>query len=375
MRPTVLLVNDLATVGGGQSVMLEVAKVLIGAGFRVHVASPAGDLAERSRAIGAHWHEFEYSERRLLTRGWRLPRPEAVGARIVEGRRLGALAAEVEADIVHTGALIPHIDATTSRLRARTLWHLNQLHPRYLFAGPLPDRIIGVSRAALQPASWRPGARKRAAVVPNGIDIARFRPPSAGERAAAREALGLGDLFTVATVARLEPLKGVDTLIRAAARCQEKAVLVVVGDPTGFGGGPAYADGLAVLAQELGVDVRFLGARADVPQLLWAADVFAFGTRWDAAPLVLAEASASGLPVVTSDVGGCRELVLDGSTGVLVGPEDVDGFATAFDRMAVDEDLRDRLGDAGRRRAVQAFDLAKLGERLLPYYLELAGAS
>ncbi len=377
MSPTVLLVNDIATVGGGQRVMLDVARVLLDAGFAVHVASPAGHMADESRAIGAEWHEFDYTERRLLTPGWRVPRSRAVAARLAEGRRLAALAADVRADIVHTGALVPHVDlqAAGRRLRARTVWHVNQVHPRYLYAGPLPDSIISVSHAALRPATWRVAAMKRSAVVSNGIDIGHFRPPAPEERLRSRERLGLGDAFTVVTVARLEPLKGVDTLIRAAAASGSQPTVVVVGDATGFSGGPGYAQGLPRLAEQLGVDARFLGSRSDVAEVLWAADAFGYASRWDAAPLVLAEAAATGLPVVTGNAGGCREMVVDGVTAVVLGPDDVAGFAAAFDRLAADPEPRRRLGRAGRDHAVESFDVARLADRLLPHYLDLVGVA
>jgi glycosyltransferase involved in cell wall biosynthesis len=374
---TVLLVNDVASVGGGQTVMLDVARVLIAAGFTAHVACPPGHLADQATAIGADWHEFHFAERRLLTPRGRLPRLRAVAARVDEGRRLAALAAEVGADIVHTGALVPHLDvvATGRRPTVRTVWHLNQVHPAYLFAGPLPDTILSVSRAALRPARWRAAARARAAVVPNGIDVDRFRPPAPDERLQIRERLGLGEEFTVVTVARLEPLKGVDTLIRAAAAARSRPAVLVVGDATGYVGGPAYADGLRTLADDLGVDARFLGNRADVPELLRAADAFAYASRYDAAPLVLAEASATGLPVVTGNAGGCGEMIHDGVTGVLLEPEDVTGFATTFDRLAGSPDLRLRLGRAGRQRAVEELDLGCLADRLLPHYVDLVGVS
>ncbi len=373
--PTVLFVNDLADVGGGQTVMLDVARILIGAGFRAHVASPPGDLADQSLALGAQWHDFPYSQRRLLTPAWRLPRPQAMAARITEGRRLAALATDVGADIVHTGALVPHVDtgAFVSGLRARTVWHLNQVHPSYLFAGPLPDKIISVSDAALRPATWRRGAVSRSSVVRNGIDLDRFRPPSDDERARARNALDLSDEFTVVTVARLEPLKGVDTLIRALAECRVRPTLVVIGDEPGLSGGSGYADALRSLAADLALDVRFLGTRPDVGELLWAADMFAYASRWDAAPLVLAEASASGLAVVTSNAGGCSEIIVDECTGIVLKPDDIAGFATAIDRLADDPEMRHRLGTAGRRRASEVFDGATFGERLLPHYLDLVG--
>lgn len=377
MSATVLMVNDVATVGGGQTVMLDVARVLLEDNFIVHVACPPGHLADESSAIGAKWHKFTYTQRRLMTPRGRIPRPQALVARIAEGRRLAALADQIGADIMHTGALIPHVDAKAAgaRLRARTVWHLNQVHPSYLFAGALPDKIISVSRAGLQPAAWRPEATRRSSVVPNGVDVERFRPPSADERAVARAKLDLGEAFTVITVARLEPLKGVDVLIRAAARSRVRPVLVVVGDATGFSGGTAYGDCLRALARDQHVDVRFLGSRAEVPELLWAGDVFAFASRWEAFGLVLAEASASGLAIVSTNTGGCAEVVVDGSTGVLVDIDDADGFAAAFDLLSGEGGTRRRMADAARKHAERAFDLAGLGDRLVPHYRQLAALS
>jgi len=375
LSPTVLLVNDVASVGGGQTVMLQVLQMLVDAGFRAHVACPAGHLADRSEELGATWHPFSFTERRLLTARRRLPRPQALAARVAEGRALAALAAEVGADVVHTGALVPHVDthAAGRRLRARTLWHVNQVSPPYLFAGPLPARIVGVSRAALAPAEWRPGAVGRSAVVPNGIDVGRFRPPSAAERARAREELGLGDELTIVTVARLEPLKGVDVVIRAAVASGVSPTLIVVGDATGYSGGDEYAQGLRKLAADVGLDVRFLGSRPDVAEVLWAADLFVFMSRWEAFGLVLAEAAAAGLPVVASDTGGCADVVVDGVTGVLVAPDDVTGCGAAIAGLASDVDRRSQLGGAGRRHVVERFDIARFGAGMLPHYLELAG--
>lgn len=378
MSPTVLLVNDIGSAGGGQKVMLDVAHALASAGFQLHLACPPGPLAEDAKALGAEWHQFDYSERRLLTPGWRLPRAHAVAARLAEGRQLAVLAAKVGADIVHTGALVPHIDAGLAGggLRARTVWHLNQLHPAYLFAGPLPDKVISVSAAALRPSTWRRALRHRSVVIANGIDTSRFRPPSTEERLRVREFLGLGTAFTVVTVARLEPLKGIDVLLKAAARSRIRPVVLVVGDSTGFAGGASYERSLRSLAAELGVDARFLGNRADVGELLWGADVFGLASRWDAAPLALLEASACGLPVVSSDVGGCPEMVDDGRTGVLLRPDDVAGFARAFDRMAEQPGVREALGAAGRRRVEESFASADFAARLLPHYFGLvAGRS
>ena len=373
MTGVVLLVNDAAGVGGAQTVMADVAAALLGVGFDTHLASPAGRLVDACTALGATWHPFAFEERRMLSARARLPRLPALRARREEGRRLAALAADIGADIVHTGALVPHLDAVVPgrrRRRAKVVWHLQQISPPSLFACPLPDRIVSVSRAALEPARWRRAAVARARVIPNGVDPSLYRPPTAAERRSARELMGLGDELAILTVARLEPLKGIDTLIRAAARMARHAVLVVVGDAEGYEGGGAHAAHLQDLAHDSGVDVRFLGARTDVRHLMQGADVFGLASRWEAFGLVLLEASASGLPVVSSDAGGCGEVVVNGETGFLIDPEDVSGFASALDRLA-DEEERQRMGAAGRSRAVGTFTPHRLSDELVPLYRNL----
>jgi glycosyltransferase involved in cell wall biosynthesis len=372
----VLMVNDISEIGGGKTAMLDVARVLLRAGISVHLACPAGPLADDGSRIGATWHEFDFHERRLLRERSRLPRLVAVRERRREGRRLTDLADEIGADVVHTGAQIPHIDAVSVRRPAtrRLLWHLNQVHPSYLFAGPLPDRLIAVSKAALATAQWRGAACRRAVVIPNGVDLRRFRPPEPGERDQVRAELDLGDGLVVLTVARLEPAKGVHVLIDAAARATVPVTLVVVGDAAGYPGGESYARGLPEQARRLGADVRFLGARRDVDRVLRAADLFAFASSWEAFGLVLAEASATGLAVVTSDGGGCAEVVEDGVSGVVVDAADANAFARAFDRLGSDPSRREALGRAGRARAERLFDLEQLEPRLLDEYLTLVGA-
>ena len=109
--------------------------------------------------------------------------------------------------------------------------------------------------------------------------------------------------------------------------------------------------------------MALLGERADVPELLAAADVFVLSSASEGAPLSILEAMAAGLPVVASNVGGIAELVEDGVTGLLVPPADPVRLAQALARVLDDRDLRQRLGTAGRARARERFDLGGLACR------------
>jgi glycosyltransferase involved in cell wall biosynthesis len=109
--------------------------------------------------------------------------------------------------------------------------------------------------------------------------------------------------------------------------------------------------------------------------LLPAADVFVLPTRKDMSPWAVLEASAAGLPVVTSALGGIGEMVVDGVTGYLVPPEDDDGFVSAIESLLDDPARRARMGEAGRRHVELSFDAGSTGDRLLEAVLALAGRS
>ena len=102
--------------------------------------------------------------------------------------------------------------------------------------------------------------------------------------------------------------------------------------------------------------------------------MFALTSRWEGLPLSALEAMAASLPVVASRIDGLPEAVVDGETGYLTEPGDVDGVAAALGRLADDDGLRRRLGDAGRARAEQHFSLPGWRAAHLDLYRRLRGA-
>lgn len=189
-------------------------------------------------------------------------------------------------------------------------------------------------------------AEERFAVIPNGVDLDRFRPDAAAESArslrrelapeAARVWLLAGSGFR---------RKGVDTALRALARAADPdAVLWIAGrDPVG----PWRA-----LAERLGVATRtrFLGPRDDLPAVYAAADALLLPTRYDAFANVCLEAAAAGLPIVTSAANGAAAWLGDEAALVVDDPEDVEGIAGALHRLR-DPELRRSLGAAALSRA------------------------
>ncbi len=165
-----------------------------------------------------------------------------------------------------------------------------------------------------------------------GVDLDVFRP---GDRRAARAELGLPpDEDVVAFVGRIQPLKGPDVLLRAAAKLQRVHV-VVAGGPSGSG--RAAPDGLVRLADELGISARvtFLPpqSRDDLARLFRAVDLVAVPSYSESFGLVALEAQACGTPAAAAAVGGLPVAVRDGVSGTLVSGHDVDRWAQAIDEL------------------------------------------
>lgn len=198
--------------------------------------------------------------------------------------------------------------------------------------------------------------------VGNGRDPAIFRPDPVA-RARLRKALGVpADRPVAAIVARLVREKGFLELLEAMRGVPE-AELWVVGErlpsDRGLDLEPAFD------ASGLGCRLRRLGYREDIPAVLAAADLFVLPTWYEALPMSVIEAMLSGLPVVASDVPGPREQVVHGETGLLVPPRQPALLAEAIRRLAGDSLLRARMGHAGRTRALDLYDEARVVSRTL----------
>ena len=197
----------------------------------------------------------------------------------------------------------------------------------------------------------------RVHVVPNGVDTALFRPLP---RAETRAALGLPDGFLFVCAGRLSHEKGTHHALRALALAGvPDTSLLVVGDG-------AERSRLERLTSRLGLGERvvFLGAQPPekMPALLASADAFLFPTERDeAAPLVLPQAMACGLPVIASRRGGITEVIdRPGENGVLVPPGDVPALVEAAAKVHADEGLRTRLGAGALERVREAYTLERM---------------
>lgn len=222
------------------------------------------------------------------------------------------------------------------------------------------DRVAAVSegsRSALEDAL---GGR-RVAMVENGVETEVFRPAAEGHAPPRVLYVGL-----------LTPRKGVVDLIRASGMLRERGVdheLWLAGGAPDEG--PAAETEVRVAAGE---GVRFLGpvARAAMPDLYRNVDIFCLPSWWEAAPLTVLEAMASGLAVVATSVGDVPRIVANAETGILVPPRDPGALADALGTLAGDGELCRRLGRAGRRRACAAFCSATTTRAIAALYDDLA---
>ena len=208
-------------------------------------------------------------------------------------------------------------------------------------------------------------------VVPPGVDTDRFRPLDVGERDSVRSDLGLPiDAPLVVAVSRLVPRKGMDTLIRAAARLRSSHPDLVVA----IAGSGRDRRRLEGLVDSTGAPVRLLGRVPDelLPGLYGAGDVFAMPcrSRWggleqEGFGIVFVEAAAAGVAQVAGESGGAAEAVEHDRTGLVVGPSRaVEGVAGALSDLLDDDDRRLEMGRRARQRAVAEFSYDVLADRL-----------
>jgi glycosyltransferase involved in cell wall biosynthesis len=197
-------------------------------------------------------------------------------------------------------------------------------------------------------------AAERITVIPNAVPAERFPAATTADRAAARARFDLAAEAPVVTcVAALSSEKDVATAIDAVAAL-DGVHLLVVGD------GPLRSELEARATGAAPGRVRFAGVLPDVHGALAAADAVVLPSRTEGMPGVLIEAGLTGRPAVASHVGGVAEIVLDGETGMLAEPGDVDGFTKGLREVLA---AAPELGDAARRRCLARFEIGVVAAR------------
>jgi glycosyltransferase involved in cell wall biosynthesis len=294
---------------------------------------------------------------RVLPRLTRLLKRRQVDAVITVGTggdkmfwgRLAAWRAKtpVIASALHSTGLPDHVEWLNRRL------------------APLTDAFIGVARPHAQYLAEHEGCpRRKIVVIPNGVDVERFRPLPPDFALRARLGLPAG-APVAAIVAALRPEKNHELFLNAASlirQARSDAQFLIIGD------GPKRPE-LEALRDKLGLGdaVHFLGTRGDIPELLSLADVLMLTSHMEANPVSILEALACGKPVVATRVGSIAESVHDGQSGYLVEPGDAAALADRTVELFNDRATARRFGQAGRQTVVEHGSL----ERMVEGYQEM----
>lgn len=224
-------------------------------------------------------------------------------------------------------------------------------------------------------------------VITNGVDVNRFRPPTAAERVAARAEWGLSDQFAFLNIGGIEPRKNTIRLLLAFQSIRHK--LAESGQPPVLllAGGETLLDYRAYRAEffhllnhsglALDRDIFLLGPVSDpqIESLYRAADIFAFPSVKEGWGLVVLEALASGLPVLAADLPVFREYLRAGHNALLVDPYSLPALAEGMVRLAGEPTLRQRLAEAGLATASRFSWLATARHHVEFYQTVLAGAA
>ncbi|MBI5350323.1 MAG: glycosyltransferase family 4 protein [Chloroflexi bacterium] len=274
-----------------------------------------------------------------------------------------------DADVVMTTTARMHLVGAVAATLARKplIWRMCDVTlPRRLarLFSPVPKIFLPVTHFIANTCS---PDLKRTIVIPDGVrDEGAI---SNEERREARRHFGFNDDQIIALMlARLVRAKGCDVFAQAIRQCDDRVIGLIVG-------GDDESDGLLGgrgLRQELerfGSRVRLLGHRDDVRRLFAASDLYVNASVFpEGMGRALMEAQMAGLPLIASDIGGIPEII--GDTGILIPPHDTKALAQA---MMIDATARKNFGEAGRRRALENFQLASVARRFEKVWHEAAG--
>lgn len=283
------------------------------------------------------------------------------------------------------GIPIVHMFHTLGRMKNRIATADRELAPPERIEGEqqvieIADRIVTATPAEQAQLHWLYGNRSgKEVVVSPGVDLERFKPIPK-EAAKAQVGIPVNDR-SILFVGRIEPLKGVDTLLQAMALIQERYPEAIEDvDVTIIGGDPWANDPdlemarLQAMRQQLGIHdiVTFMGARDqnELPNYYSAAEMVVMPSHYESFGMVALEAMATGTPVIASEVGGLAFLVRDGENGFHVPSRDPEALAGRIYELLTNETCRIRLGQNAREYA-KRYAWSDIAERMLAVYGDL----
>lgn len=364
---------------------LPLMKRLIAEGARVYAIASQGRVAKCFQEHGVEFLPFEIDRNSF--------NPFVSLSTI---NKLSALLKKIRPDILHTFTLRPNAYGALAGKRAGvpiilcTVTGLGSLYAEGIGLKLKTARVAVnlVTRFALRAASavifqnpddlryylnhrlCRPGQAHL--ILSSGVDVQEFSPEKVlpERREELRQRWGIApDEIVVTMVARLVAPKGVKEFLQAAEQLKSRARFVLIGEPDP--GNPAslsweelgaYVEQGAVLAP---------GRQENIPEWLAISDIYVLPSYREGVPRTVLEAMAMGLPIVTTDVPGCRETVIEGQNGFLVPPRDVQALVRALQLLIDSFELRQRMGRRSRELAVERFSSEKITAEYVDLYRRL----
>ncbi len=355
-------------------------RAFVGAGFEVYGASAPGPYVEQLHDWGIAHVALRHATRAMA--------PHRDVRAMAE---LRSLFSSLRPEIVHTHNPKPGIYGRLAARAARVSAVVNTVHGLYAQPGdPWTRRtlVYGLERLAagcsdaelvqnaedLDTLAQLGVPRRKLWLLGNGVDLRRFSPDTVDDRtrSALRAEMGAGPGdVVVGAVGRLVAEKGYRELFEAARAVRSRlphARFVAVG--------PCDSDKADALTPS---DIRraesagmcFLGLRHDPERLYPAMDIYVLASHREGVPRSAMEAAASGLPIVATDIRGCRQVVAHGVNGLLTRPGDVDALAAAIGALVERPETRRVMGAAGRHKAEREFDQQRVIDTTVGVYERL----
>lgn len=351
-RTNILMVVTSLVYGGAEMQVVSLSAQLAARGWKVHVVTllDPEEFREQLLADGVRVHSLGMTRGVAnpgaafeLARIYRTVRPAVVHSHMVHANLLARTARLITPlDYLIATAHSIMEGSRNRELAYRALDSFSELTTNVSRAGTDRYNLVGATRP------------DKSLFVPNGVNLEAFNRNEELSRHI-RSELGLGDEFMWLSVGRFAEEKDYPNLLRAFAAEERQSFLVMVGDG-------ALRHASEELAQSLAISdrIRFLGIRTDVAELMGAADAFVLSSAWEGLPLVLLEAAAVGLPIVTTDVGGTSDIVNE-KTGILVPPRDHRALSDAMSALErTSAGKRREMGANARQHVQTRYDIERV---------------
>lgn len=353
-------------IGGPQIRWLMMARELVDHGIETEFLVPnsKGDFVERAHEEGFSVHQAGYSQAAPVKQV--LSNLRFTGSTIRSIPRIMKLIEDRNIDIVHANVSINFHSAFAARKSSSALvwnfndtrmpWPINRLSAAVAYR--LADKIMVASESVAD--HYFSNGLKNVRTLYPSVNTREFNPATVSSRK--RAELGIHPESTViGTVSNLNPIKGIEYLLQAAPEVADSIndllTILIVGSK--LNSRRSYYEKLQKLATNCGsgTEVRFLGQRSDIPELLQLFDVFVLSSLAEGCPMVVLEAMAMELPIVATEVGGVPEQIEDCEQGWLVSTKKPDMLAKAIIEATGNPEEAERRGRNARKKVVEKFSL------------------